>query len=344
MTRAMTSLRAVSVCVHGKPAADVKDNRARSDLLRQVAASIQAQPTWAKLDAIVLPGGFFRLRRAVGHLPAPKRAEAIAADPTIKGAQALLSDLQEASPACLLITGVLADPPDNRQRVDQVCVALSASGVVGLARKIFPTRGESRGRRFTIPNVEDYSSRDRLVTLPSGNKALLSACYDLFGLGETAADPSTRYHAIRRLRSGSQILGIGEPGFRALRRQCLQNWSDLLKAEAPPVAIATIHGFERPGLDGFWQRHGVAAASASLSGGLAIGAAHFEEWLPEPGQSTLASNGVPRRHLTAGTGRKAHRLAPKDSISIERDGEQLALARLFEAAPAVYQPTKRRRA
>lgn len=342
MTRATPSLRAVSVCVHGKPAADPKENRARLDLLRQVIGSIQRNPTWSKLDAIVLPGGFLRLRRPVGHLPAPKRAVAIAADPTIKAAQALLAALQEVSPGCLLITGVLANPPDSRQRVEQVCIALSASEVIGIARKIFPTRGESRGRKFTIPNAEDYSSRDRLVTLPSGNKALLSACYDLFGLSETMADPSMRYHAIRRLRSGNQILGMGEPGFRALRRQCLQSWFDLLKAEAPPVAIAAIHGFERPGLDGFWQRHGIATASASLNGGLAIGAAHFEGWLPEPRQSTLASNGVPKRHLTAGTARKAHRLAPKDSIEVQQDGEAAALLRLFEAKPAVQLSKKRK--
>ncbi|WP_374303806.1 hypothetical protein [Ferrovibrio sp.] len=313
------------------------------DLLGQVIATMRANRTWLKADAIVLPGGFLRLRRPIGHLPAPERALSIAVDPTIKAAQALLATLQETSPGCLLITGVLADPSDARQRVEQVCVALSASKVVGMARKIFPTRGESRGRKCTTPNVEDYRSRERLVTLPSGHKVLLSACYDLFGLSETTDDPSMRYHAIRRLRSGSQILGMGEPGFRNLRRQCLQNWADMLKAEAPPVAIATIHGFERPGLDGFWQRHGIAAASASLNGGLAVGAAHFEDWLPEPGQSTLASNGVPKRHLTAGTGRKAHRLAPKDSFSIEQKGEQLALVRLFEAVPAINQPVKRRK-
>jgi hypothetical protein len=171
-----------------------------------------------------------------------------------------------------------------------------------------------------------------MVTLPSGAKAILSACYDLFGLTETPGEASSRYHAIRALRSGQKILRMGDQGFKQLRRQCLADWTNLLAREKPDLAIATIHGFERPGLDGFWQRHGIASASAAMQGRFVVGAAHFEDWLPASGQSTLASMGVPRRHLTAGTARKAHRLAPKDTVLIEKNGEPLALVRLFEAA------------
>ena len=68
-----------------------------------------------------------------------------------------------------------------------------------------------------------------------------------------------------------------------------------------------------------------------MQGRFVVGAAHFEDWLPAHEQSTLASINVPAKHLSAGTARKAHRLAPRDCIAIEKDGEPVALVRLFEA-------------
>lgn len=327
---AKPSLRVAAVCVLGRPASIPKQNQARGQLLAQIVTGIHERG-WARLDALVLPGGFCRLARPIGHLTGPKRLANLSSQACLLVARRQLGRLQDASPGCLLVTGLLADPSDARHRQEQLSVALSGERVVGLARKLFPTAAEGEGRRQTVPCAEDYGSTDRLVTLPSGAKAILSACYDLFGLTETPGEASSRYHAIRALRSGQKILRMGDQGFKQLRRQCLADWSNLLVREKPDLAIATIHGFERPGLDGFWQRHGIAAASAAIQGRFVVGAAHFEEWLPAPGQSTLASMGVPRRHLTAGTARKAHRLAPKDTVLIEKDGEPLALVRLFEA-------------
>jgi hypothetical protein len=333
---AKPSLRVAAVCVFGRPAATPKLNQPRGQLLAQIVTSIH-ESGWDGLDALVLPGGFFRLPRPVGHLAGPKRLASLTGQASLVAARRQLCRLQDRSPGCLMVTGLLADPSDTRQRQEQLSVALSAERVVGLARKLFPTAAEGEGRRQTVPCAEDYGSTDRLVTLPSGAKAILSACYDLFGLTETPGEASSRYHAIRALRTGQKILRMGDQGFKQLRRQCLADWSSLLTKEKPDLAIATIHGFERPGLDGFWQRHGIAAASAAMQGRFVVGAAHFEDWLPAPKQSTLASMGVPRRHLTAGTARKAHRLAPKDTVLIEKNGEPLALVRLFEAA---IQPRK----
>lgn len=333
---AKPSLRVAAVCVLGRPAATPKLNQARGQLLVQIVTGIHERG-WGGLDALVLPGGFYRLARPVGHQAGPKRLASLTGQACLAAARRQLERLQDASPGCLLVTGLLADPSDTRQRQEQLSAALSTERVVGLARKLFPTAAEGEGRRQTVPCAEDYGSPDRLATLPSGAKAILSACYDLFGLTETPGEASSRYHAIRALRTGQKILRMGDQGFKQLRRQCLADWSSLLAKEKPDLAIATIHGFERPGLDGFWQRHGIAAASAAMQGRFVVGAAHFEDWLPAPGQSTLASMGVSRRHLTAGTARKAHRLAPKDTVLIEKDGEPLALVRLFEAA---IQPRK----
>lgn len=326
---AKPSLRVAAVCVLGRSASTPKENQARGQLLAQIAAAIHERG-WTGLDALVLPGGFYRLSRPVGHLAPPKRLASLTGQVCLVAARRQLARLQGRSPGCLLVTGLLADPTDTRQRQEQLSAALSAEKVVGVARKLFPTAAEGEGRRQTVPRADDYGSPDRLVILPSGAKAILSACYDLFGLTEMPGEASSRYHAIRALGTGQKILRMGDQGFKQLRRQCFADWSNLLAKEKPDLAIATIHGFGRPGLDGFWQRHGIAAASAAMQGRFAVGAAHFEDWLPAPGQSTLASVGVPRKHLTAGTARKAHRLAPKDTIQIEKDDEVIALVRLFE--------------
>ncbi|WP_374302895.1 hypothetical protein [Ferrovibrio sp.] len=336
---AKPSLRVAAVCVLGRPASTPKQNQPRGQLLAQIVTGIHERG-WAALDALLLPGGFFRLNRPVGHLAGSRRLTSLQAQACLSAARRQLDRLQDRSAGCLLVTGMLADPSDTRQRQEQLSVALSAERVVGLARKLFPTAAEGEGRRQTVPCAEDYGSTDRLVTLPCGAKAILSACYDLFGLTETPGGASSRYHAIRALRTGQKILRMGDQGFKQLRRQCLADWSNLLTKEKPHVAIATIHGFERPGLDGFWQRHGIAAASAAMQGRFVVGAAHFEDWLPAPGQSTLASVGVSRKHLTAGTARKAHRLAPKDTIQIEKDAEVIALVRLFEAPMKPAAPSK----
>jgi hypothetical protein len=89
-------------------------------------------------------------------------------------------------------------------------------------------------------------------------------------------------------------VGEGHEGFRASRDSSFAAWADLVAARAPDVLLATIHAFERPGLDDYWQRHGIAHASAAHGGALAVGAAHFLKSLPEYG-STLAAYGVPKR-------------------------------------------------
>jgi len=98
------------------------------------------------------------------------------------------------------------------------------------------------------------------------------------------------------------------------------------------MALACIHNFDAPGRDSYWQRHGIAYASAALGGGLALGAAHFNYTLPAAGSSTLAAFKVRRSHLSAGAHRPAHRHEALASVFIEGDGRDKprALIRLFE--------------
>jgi hypothetical protein len=99
----------------------------------------------------------------------------------------------------------------------------------------------------------------------------------------------------------------------------------MLVSQKVNVGITAIHYFQRPGLDLFWQRHGIATCSAALGGGTAVGAAFFGEKLPLPDSSSLVSFGVPASHIKEGKHRQAHRLSPENFFNV--DG---ALVRLFD--------------
>jgi hypothetical protein len=111
-------------------------------------------------------------------------------------------------------------------------------------------------------------------------------------------------------------------------------WGQLLANQRVDVVLTAIHRFQQPGRDIFWQRHGLATASAALNGGLAVGAAFFTNRLPD-GQnrwsSPLAACGVPREHLSQGLFRRARRFEPIAALTINgrRNGKSRALVRLF---------------
>jgi hypothetical protein len=118
----------------------------------------------------------------------------------------------------------------------------------------------------------------------------------------------TRRSAIRTLRSSQGRLTENDEDFYASRASGIAAWTVLMASKQPDVLLTSIHAFERPGLDGYWQRHGIARASAAFTGAMALGATHFLEGLPTRG-STLAAYRVPKRELTAGVSRRTHSLA-----------------------------------
>jgi hypothetical protein len=213
---------------------------------------------------------------------------------------------------------------------DQVCFAVSRDGVVAQARKIFPTLGETSGKRPLIPTYRDYGAADRYLTLANGSRAVLCACYDVFGLAESPDRPSVRTRAIRYLHMPTGVHTTVDIGFKRQRDAAIGFWHERLLMEHPDVALGAIHRFHRPGLDGYWQRHGIASASAALNGGLVIGAAHFRLKLPTSVRAPLAARGVEAAHLHDGLRRKAHRLQPVDGFLMMKTGLPAALVRLFE--------------
>jgi hypothetical protein len=225
----------------------------------------------------------------------------------------------------------MATPRHKAERTEQACIAFAKEGVIGLARKIFPTSAETKGRRYMSPCLDDFSSKQRFVTLPNGSLALLNSCYDLFGAADGTTGGGSRRLAIRALRLRAGHLTHRDEGFRAAREDALTVWTGLLTELQPDVLLASIHAFERPGLDGYWQRHGIARASAAFGGALALGAAHFLEDLPHE-NSPLAAVHVPRSALSAGVSRRAYGLAPGRMLAWTTKEGTPALLRLFTSS------------
>jgi predicted amidohydrolase len=328
MRRPTRSPRLATLCLQGDTAASTRDNAARTSVLEETVRVLLLQLTWHPIDALVLPGGFFRLSKALGASVFERRRTLISGERFTTAIISVLKQLQELSPGIRLVTGVMAQARDKTERTEQACLAFDQTGLVGAARKIFPTHAESRGRRFMTPIVEDYRSVHRFIELPNGSLAGLHSCYDLFGTADIGSAGGARRAAIRVLHTKGGRIGEGHKEFRATRDSNVSAWADLVVSKAPDVLLATIHAFERPGLDGYWQRHGIARASAAHGGAFTVGAAHFMDSLPQEG-STLAAYGVPKRELSAGVSRRAHSLAALRSAAVTVHGTN-AVLRVFE--------------
>lgn len=327
MTRPTLSARIAAVCVRGQRCKTIARNPKRLELADSIVSALLEHP-WQPLDAVLLPAGFLRLPASIADLDFAGRAEALARTRIGRALIRQCRRLEAAFPGILIVTGIDGDGRDEGD--DQLCVAFGARGVVGVARKLFPTDHDTRNpERAVTPRLADYDCPGRIVALPSGRRAALCACYDVFGFHEGPDTLSARTRAIRHIHDGSRVLADDEDGFTALRRAALASWQARWRGAGADLALAAIHGFEQPGRDGYWQRHGMACAAAAL-GGASIGAAHFEDGLPEPGSSTLAAVKVPKAHLKAGPYRRAHALAPAAWVTLRKGGREAALIRLFQ--------------
>lgn len=332
MRRPNRSPRIAALCLLGKRAQRLSLNKPRGKLLLAAARAITEEPVWQGLDALLLPGAYFRLKGYLGARKHPARVKLLAKEgfmPAVLEAAALL---QAGSPGALVVFGADSSAPRRWEFGDQLCVAVGADGIAGLARKIIAVDQDTiHCKRVYVPVMADYASPHRFVILPSGHKAALCSCFDMFGICADAAMLAKRGLPIRDLwLPYGKCPRVEEPGFKPLREQALGQWHALLKEHKPTVALSAIHSFKLPGRDGYWQRHGLAVASASIGGGLAVGAAHFEERLPGPNQSTLAAFDVPASVLAEGPKRSPHRAVPIAAKTIEAGG-QTALLRLFQA-------------
>lgn len=332
--------RIVSVCVRGRKAVNDRTNHRSLMLLEEVVEALTSRPDWHPIDAVVLPGGFFRLHHNLGPLSFAKRAASILRTPIGRYCQQSATLLAEEFAGIALVVGFDTDPVDSGNYGDQMCVAFQNDAVIGIGRKVFPVEGDvSSYHAPLVCFIEDFGTPARVITLANGSRAMLCACYDVFGLVEPLMGPTARTRYIRHLIVDGRRISDGDPGFRAAREQALSDWMDLQMSKGISVALAAIHRFRRPGRDIFWQRHGIASASASI-GGLCVGAAHFWNALPRPEHrwaSELAAHNVPQRHLLDAQTRQAHRHPPIGAIRLWLDDPNAPrlLLRLYEGAESL---------
>jgi hypothetical protein len=329
--------RIVTVCVPGRKPSRVDRNTRASSLLGQVVDAVISRVDWHPVDAIVFPGGFFRSPIYVGNQFHSERVAALEALDFGRAVMAAAYRLDAAVSGALIVVGIDSVPHGLNDHGDQMCVAFSPYGVVGIGRKVWPADGDTNwdGRPPVVCYPADFGSPHRVVTLANGSHALLCACYDVFGVAEAIVGPTTRIRYIRYLAPNQRYDSAGA-NFVAVRRRLVAEWGQLLTDQRVDVALTAVHRFQQPGRDIFWQRHGLATASAALGGGLAIGAAFFTNRLPDGWNrwsSPLAACGVPREHLSQGLHRPARRFEAIAALTINgrRNGKPRALVRLFEA-------------
>jgi hypothetical protein len=318
--------RIVTLCVHGQPAKAPSQNRKRIKLLRRALRLLAEHRDWQPIDAIVLPAAYFRIEPFIGDLSHPERLRVLAHEPAIKAVIECCTTLWSIAPGTCVIVGVDSLPPSKKRKGDQLCAVLQDGALIALTRKIFPTIDDVA--EGYVPAAIDYADRERVITLANGSRAVLCVCYDMFGVKEDPDSPTIRSTAIKSLFYQGRVIKRRDRNFTAVRRAQVDAWHRLLHCQQPDIAIAVVHRFDRPGLDGYWQRHGFATASAAL-GGFAVGAAHFWQWLPHRLETPLAALGVPTDHLAQGPHRRAWPHLPVEHIEVFRRHRPVAVLRLY---------------
>jgi hypothetical protein len=153
--------------------------------------------------------------------------------------------LDAAHPGALIVVGIDSVPYSSSDHGDQLCVAFSSFGLVGIGRKVWPVDGDTNwdGRPPAVCYPADFSSPQRIVTLANGSRALLCACYDVFGVAEAIVGPTARLRYIRYLAPDQRYDSAGA-GFVAVRRRLVAEWGQLLVDRQVDVALTAVHRFE----------------------------------------------------------------------------------------------------
>lgn len=319
----------ITVCIRGRDRYPMSRMKDRILLLDRLLDALATRDDWRDVDVVLLPGGFFRIQSPIGRLASEARVAALAKlEAGLAGAAASRLLAQHWSGVSLVL-GIDSEPIDRRRAGDQLVAAWRDGKLVALARKAFPVASEtSGGEPMVWVASHDADDPGRSLLLRSGRQALLLACYDGFAV---RAQQGERFADLAALRLICDSAGrIRTPSMRERERH-LARWLNFLRSHPPDIGLIAIHEFDRAGRDGYWQRHGIAGASAALGGIPILAAAHFRRSLPaSASNSSLASRDVARLHLDLGTARPAKRLLPDDWMVIPATGNSRMLIRLFK--------------
>lgn len=304
--------RLASCSFRGLPRATQNGQRRR--LLHEITEALTEQQP--PVDAMVLPGGYFvqpAKPNCYLDLSFKDRCELLREAKFAQDVTDAVKTLDSRRPGALLNFGVDTGGPKTALG-DQLCVAWSARGPVGIGRKVFPT--EDEGEDGFIVNLDDYGASERVVSI-GDTRVLLCACYDGYGISNQP--DKSKY--VSHISVAGNLVFKQDAEFRELLQFGLSKWRKLVgKADAAAVAIHQFHETNKGGFStNYWRRHGLATASAKLHGGWAVAGANFEGRVPRTGADILAAQNVPESYLQEGSGRNA-RDAPPASDFVAADG------------------------
>lgn len=270
-------IRVASCSVRGLPdIVSVPRNVRRRELLGEIVESLREH---APVDAIVLPGGYFVEGKANAYLclSFDERCELLKSASFAGDVLSAVEVLDKQRRGALLIFGVDTGKQLKDPTGDQLCVAWSADGPLGIGRKVFPTEDEGSGG-FVV-NVDDFQAQQRVVQVGKSH-ILLCSYYDGYGV----ANSPDKSRFIRQIVAGGNHMAreVGSAGreFRQALKEGLAGWTKLVEgASGAAIAIHRFGGVGKPLSTSYWRRHGIATASAKL-GGWAVAGANFEPRLP----------------------------------------------------------------
>ena len=323
--------RIVTVCARGRDNKSHEGEGPRLADLRAVARAVAARPDWHPVDAVLFPGGYLFTDTANAKALLEGRAPGSV---IARAAEGFVGTLQDTSPDVQLVLGVDTSPYRAHGRLvggQQLALAFNREGLSGFARKIFPIDEDVDGKTMPpfVTHERDFADPRRVVDLANGSRALLCVCYDMFGVAAAARNNPGKLHAVAMLETKEGELLDRRLAWPVLR-DAFGAYREMLAGRNPDTALAAIHRFAAPGREGFWQRHGIASASAGLRGGFALAAAHVGTLSANPRMTRLMASGVPENHLDAASHRKAWVGDPQDYIVGNDDGGRTRwIARLY---------------
>jgi len=328
------TMRIVTICSSGGKAKSVARNPNRIKLLQHIMHSLILQSEWKDIDAVLFAGGYFFYNKFLGNLPYQQRKEELEKANFTKDIRMLAQMLHiNGSPDAKVILGVDTKYRSDWENGDEFCVAYDKDGIAGIGRKVFPVDADTNLKelkRAIAVYYDDFDDTYRIISLPCSRNVLLCACYDMFGVNVYANSPSPRKNYIKYMYYKGELLKRDSPNFKRILNQRIAAWQNMLTKHEVEAVLSSIHRFNYPNAELYWQRHGIATASAAMGGKLAIAAANYRDYLPEADEAPLAAFNVATQHITAGNHRKAEPFHAKDSLpELEIDNEA-AIIRLFE--------------
>jgi hypothetical protein len=182
-------------------------NSTRKELLNAVLEKLNGLA-----HAIIFPAGFYKVRKKASN----------SIDLFADGIKSILSRQKVKTVVCFGIDG---RGTKDKIPVDQIAVAVTQAGIVGVGRKFHPTKYEKEITQLANSYTEGDFGYPRIINV-KGKKAFLAVCYDGFGIRQKKlANPGIQlvFDLVHRFEplgeEGSGEVYFAKHGFAGSSRQ-----------------------------------------------------------------------------------------------------------------------------